>query len=91
MDRVARQATVIPWGLEESDTTEQLTLSLSFQIGRCPGGVAYGPWPPWLLGLRRLCLYRFDESRSHDGYGHGLYPSTPSPICPRQAGVGGTG
>ena len=91
MDRVARQATVIPWGCKELDMTEQLTLSLSFQIGRCPGGVPYGPWPPWLLGLRRLCLYRFDESRSHDGYGHGLYPSTPSPICPRQAGAGGTG
>ena len=37
MDRVARQSTVIPWGCKESDMTEQLTLSLSFQTGKCPG------------------------------------------------------
>ena len=36
MDRVARQSTVIPWDCKESDMTEQLTLSLSFQTGRCP-------------------------------------------------------
>ena len=29
MDRGARWATVSPWGHKESDTTEQLTLSLS--------------------------------------------------------------
>ena len=34
MDRGAWQTTYSPWGLKESDTTEQLTLSLSFKINK---------------------------------------------------------
>ena len=32
MGKGAWQATINPWGLKESDTTEQLTLSLAYNI-----------------------------------------------------------